>query len=160
MKLFEPKTFNLKNKTLQRLILGVVLVFLIFIFFVKISNTSTAAESTMYYGNDDSSNSVQWDSDADPTKNTGAIPTTITTSNGYNDDWCINPLSVQCWILPLFKLVRILFEVSNTLFLWIIDTDNIKTVLSSPALYTIWAFVRDLLNMVFIMALLFSAFCT
>lgn len=83
-----------------------------------------------------------------------------TKSNKYNDDFCINPLSVKCWILPLFKLVRILFEVSNALFLWIISTDNIKTVLGNSSLYTIWAFVRDLLNMTFIMVLLFSAFCT
>jgi len=81
-------------------------------------------------------------------------------TNKHNDDSCINPLNVQCWVLPLFKLTRTLLEVSLTLFIWIIDTDNIKTVLGSDALFTIWAFVRDLLNMAFIMVLLFSAFCT
>ena len=67
---------------------------------------------------------------------------------------------VKCLLLPLFNFAGDLLKMSGTLFVWIINTDNIKLILTSPALYEIWTYVRDLLNMAFIMVLLFSAFCT
>jgi hypothetical protein len=66
----------------------------------------------------------------------------------------------KCLLLPIFGFSKILLEMSGALFVWIIDVDNIKTVLTSPALYRSWTYIRDLLNMAFIMVLLFSAFCT
>ncbi len=72
---------------------------------------------------------------------------------------------VRCLVLPLFKLACFILSLAGTVFVWIIDTKNIDTIfgtggMQNVALYESWTYVRDILNMVFIMALLFSAFCT
>jgi hypothetical protein len=78
-----------------------------------------------------------------------------------NDEKC-NFLSTpgKCLLLPLFYFSGLLLRMSGALFTWIIDTRNVSLVLTNPAVFEMWGFVRDLLNMVFILVLLFSAFCT
>jgi hypothetical protein len=70
----------------------------------------------------------------------------------------------RCLILPIFSVAGFLLQLSMTVFTWIIDADNIKLILNGTGttnpLYEVWQYVRDLLNMAFIMVLLFSAFCT
>lgn len=130
MNLFKSKinTFNLKNKTFQRLVFGFVFfLFIILLFSPFFVNPAHAAVS-------------------------------------YEDEKCSWFNLPRCFVLLLFKFSGFLLTLSGTIFVWIINTDNIKLILSGTAtanpVYEIWQFVRDLLNMAFIMVLLFSAFCT
>ncbi|MDD5464081.1 MAG: hypothetical protein PHP62_02950 [Candidatus Moranbacteria bacterium] len=56
-----------------------------------------------------------------------------------------------------------LFAMSATLFAWVVDPANISGengLLNKQAVKDVWIMVRDLLNMTFILILLFAAFCT
>ncbi|HEX8974274.1 MAG TPA: hypothetical protein VF817_02180 [Patescibacteria group bacterium] len=56
-----------------------------------------------------------------------------------------------------------LLAIAATLFTWVVDAKNISGdggVLNYQAIQDIWIMVRDTLNMVFILVLLFAAFCT
>jgi len=56
-----------------------------------------------------------------------------------------------------------LFSIAATIFGAIIDPNNVsgsRGILNNPAIKNIWIMVRDVLNMTFILILLFSAFCT
>jgi len=67
----------------------------------------------------------------------------------------------RCLLLMLFNFAGFLLSLSAVVFTWAVDTNNIKYIISdNTALYEIWTYVRDILNMAFIMVLLFSAFCT
>lgn len=60
-------------------------------------------------------------------------------------------------------LVGWLFAIAATLFAWAIDPSNMSGdtgLLNKPAVRDVWTMVRDLLNMTFILVLLFAAFCT
>lgn len=79
----------------------------------------------------------------------------------YNDDTCLKFWTLKCWLLPVFQSARLLLEAANTLFVAMIDTKIIDSALKdNVALKTAWIFVRDILNLFFILALLFVAFCT
>lgn len=56
-----------------------------------------------------------------------------------------------------------LFSIAATLFAWMVDPANISGsngLLNKQAVKDVWIMVRDLLNMMFILVLLFAAFCT
>jgi hypothetical protein len=60
----------------------------------------------------------------------------------------------------MLKFSGFLLTVAETVFQWIVDPDNMLTVINNPIIYETWRIVRDLLNSMFIMVLLFSAFAT
>lgn len=56
-----------------------------------------------------------------------------------------------------------LFAIATTLFAWVVEPANISGsngVLNKQVVKDVWIMVRDLLNMAFILVLLFAAFCT
>jgi hypothetical protein len=90
-----------------------------------------------------------------------AMPVKTTADVSKNDSSCSFLKSgVKCFILPFFKLNGIILEMALSLFDIMINPGNVQKVLGNPAIYSAWAFVRDFLNMAFILVLLFSAFCT
>ena len=70
----------------------------------------------------------------------------------------------RCLTLPFFNFASWLLPYAGTVFAYMIDTENVKLILNGNGdtnpIYEVWTYVRDLLNMAFIMVLLFSAFCT
>lgn len=68
------------------------------------------------------------------------------------------------WILSkVLELVGWLFAIAATLFAWVVDPANVSGdngMLNKQAVKDVWVMVRDLLNMGFIMVLLFAAFGT
>jgi len=68
--------------------------------------------------------------------------------------------AVKCILLYVLKFIGALIQAASTLFVWVIDTDNMKAVMNNSVIYELWGFVRDMLNVAFILVLLFSAFCT
>jgi hypothetical protein len=74
----------------------------------------------------------------------------------------LNPISsvVNCLLLYVLKLLTNLLEAVTTLFNYIIQPKNFTDVVGNKIIYEMWAFVRDILNVAFILTLLFSAFCT
>ena len=90
-----------------------------------------------------------------------------TTSDPYSAGGCsADPRTwVLCLLTPVLWVVKIIFIGSITFLGWVTKTDNLALVLNggSPGngvVYTTWVLVRDLLNTVFILILLFSAFAT
>ncbi|MFH1781034.1 MAG: hypothetical protein ABH835_00220 [Patescibacteria group bacterium] len=63
-------------------------------------------------------------------------------------------------LLGILSLVGMLLSAATTIFGWIIDVGNFKQVVDGPVIYEIWKQVRDILNIAFILVLLYSAFCT
>ena len=66
-------------------------------------------------------------------------------------------------LVGVLNIVGWLFGIAATLFAWVIDPKNISGsngVLNKQAVKDVWVMVRDLLNMTFILILLFAAFCT
>jgi len=74
-------------------------------------------------------------------------------------DW-FSSTFFNCLLLKILTFIGYLVSASAALFEWIIDANNLKMVLSNDVIYTIWGTVRDVLNIAFILVLLFSAFCT
>lgn len=60
----------------------------------------------------------------------------------------------------MLKFTSFLLSSAETLFVYIVDPDNMKSIMDNNAIYTTWRTVRDVFNIAFIMVLLFSAFCT
>ncbi|MFA4817767.1 MAG: hypothetical protein WC608_03570 [Parcubacteria group bacterium] len=56
--------------------------------------------------------------------------------------------------------VGMLLSVAASIFEWITQVGNFKSVVDGPTVYTAWQNVRDVLNIAFILVLLYSAFCT
>ncbi|HLN18638.1 MAG TPA: hypothetical protein VK255_00525, partial [Patescibacteria group bacterium] len=67
---------------------------------------------------------------------------------------------LKCLLLYILKFIGTAIQAATTLFIWVIDTDNMKAVINNSIIYDMWKFVRDMLNVAFILVLLFSAFCT
>jgi hypothetical protein len=63
-------------------------------------------------------------------------------------------------LLLILGIVSFLMQASATLFAWIIEPGNQTAVMGRPIIYLTWMMVRDLLNVGFILVLLFSAFAT
>jgi len=66
----------------------------------------------------------------------------------------------NCTLLTILQLLGKLLAVSFTLFSWVTNPQIITDVISNQVIYKTWAMVRDILNVLFIMFLLFSAFAT
>lgn len=60
----------------------------------------------------------------------------------------------------VLTLVGYLLSFAASLFVWVIDPKIINNTIGDPIVYKIWAQVRDVVNVAFILMLLFSAFCT
>jgi len=159
LKLFKLKTSLSKTSIFSKKSLFVLffLVFFAFAFFPA-NNTyamtdeeaDNQAATGAYYGNPNLAKQ-------------GANARATADANKQTSEVCSfwrNP--VGCLVSPIFYFAKLLLAMSQALFGWIVDTDNIKTIFSDSnnTLYKLWAFVRDFLNMGFIMMLLFSAFCT
>ncbi len=67
---------------------------------------------------------------------------------------------LNCFLLYILRFLVFLLSLSATLFGWIIKPENITSVISNSVVYESWTMVRDILNVSFIMFLLFSAFAT
>ena len=67
---------------------------------------------------------------------------------------------INCILLYILRLINLVLQGAFTLFTNILDPVNITNVIGNSVIYKIWAMVRDVLNVAFIMAILFSAFCT
>lgn len=66
-------------------------------------------------------------------------------------------------LIGVFNVCGWLFAIAATLFAWVIDPSSVSGangVLNKQAVKDVWIMVRDLLNMTFILILLFAAFCT
>lgn len=71
--------------------------------------------------------------------------------------------SFKILLIGILNLCGWLFAIAATLFSWVIDPANISGnsgMLNKQAVKDVWIMVRDLLNMTFILILLFAAFCT
>ena len=71
--------------------------------------------------------------------------------------------AIQKILEQVQSLVILLFGAATTLFAWVIDPNNVSGangMLNKQAVKDVWVMVRDLLNMTFILILLFAAFCT
>lgn len=86
----------------------------------------------------------------------------------YGSDVCAevtvsSPVSdwLNCILVYVLKFIGFLLTAVTILFTKIIDVSVFKTVVSdNSVIYEMWGFVRDMLNVAFILVLLFSAFCT
>lgn len=67
---------------------------------------------------------------------------------------------IGCILSLIMRLVSLLLQVAAVIFNAMIDPKIITNTLNHGAVYQLWAFVRDLVNMFFILILLFSAFAT
>jgi len=73
-------------------------------------------------------------------------------------DWISHP--INCSLLSVLKAEGIILSASSRLFQYILDPAKFLKIATHQIVYETWKIVRDLLNVAFIMALLFSAFCT
>lgn len=67
---------------------------------------------------------------------------------------------IGCILSFIMRLITLLLQVAAVIFNAMIDPTIVKNTLNAPAVYQLWAFVRDFINMFFILVLLFSAFAT
>lgn len=65
-----------------------------------------------------------------------------------------------CVLLYVLSAIGMFLQFAGTLFGWIIEPRNIESIIDNTIIYSSWALVRDVLNVSFIMFLLFSAFST
>ena len=66
-------------------------------------------------------------------------------------------------LLGVLNLAGFIFAIATTLFAWVVKPENVSGpngMLNKQAVLDVWIMVRDLLNMTFILILLFAAFCT
>lgn len=100
-----------------------------------------------------------WNGITDAAAAIAQIPRGISTMIGDN---------LMLWVSGLFAFVlkmgiviaMILLEIAGHLFSWSIDPKTLEAVLTHKEVYATWMIVRDVLNIGFILTLLFSAFCT
>ncbi len=157
--------FNLKNKGQKKKIVG-IFIFLVFVLllipasFNKKEITSCKTETKIF----SISFVVAQEAYSQPTINQSEVDKTQAQDQANKN----SPGLVGGLLLPAFKwllygvfvFVSWLMGVAAILLGWVIKTDNIKLVLDNDAIYESWKMVRDMLNLAFILVLLFSAFCT
>lgn len=68
--------------------------------------------------------------------------------------------AIKTFLIVILEVVGWLVSAAVSLFSWIVKVDNMQAILNNPAIYNAWKDVRDLLNMSFILVLLFAAFST
>ena len=72
-----------------------------------------------------------------------------------NGDWTLKPILLAIlWVVTKFIIV------AATLFGYVVDAGSFTTAMNHDAIKTSWIAVRDILNIAFILVLLFSAFST
>jgi len=64
----------------------------------------------------------------------------------------------NCLLLFVLSIAGFFLSMANTLFEWCVNPDYWAIIFKNPAIYSSWEIVRDLLNITFIIALLYSAF--
>lgn len=67
---------------------------------------------------------------------------------------------INCFLLIILRFLALILEAAAVLFNWIINPDNMTAIIDNKIVYSTWATVRDILNIAFILVLLFSAFAT
>lgn len=75
-----------------------------------------------------------------------------------NNPTIINPLVIP--LVLILRFIKLLLQASASLFGWVVTPENQTAVMGQPVIYQTWMMVRDLLNVAFILVLLFSAFST
>ena len=97
-------------------------------------------------------------------KSGDASSTAIAASVAPTDpDTCelMNPASwIFCLMLMILKFFSWILSAAAALFIWSADANSLTNVINGQGIYSTWGIVRDLLNMAFIMVLLYVAFCT
>lgn len=66
----------------------------------------------------------------------------------------------KCILLAILHFMGALLSLAATVFAKFVNPQDVATIGNNPAVYDAWTKVRDVLNVSFIMVLLFSAFCT
>lgn len=80
---------------------------------------------------------------------------------GFSGLGWLNPEKwFNCILLIVMRFMGVLITLAATLLNAVLDPTLFNSIMQNSALYTAWADVRDILNVAFIMVLLFSAFCT
>jgi|GEM_PF-1598821 len=72
--------------------------------------------------------------------------------------WFYHP--VDCTLLAILGAEAIMFDGSQMLFTYVVQVKNFHDVVDNKVNYASWVTVRDLLNIFFILVLVFSAFAT
>lgn len=101
----------------------------------------------------------------DPTRTVGQVShgglkSTVDGDNDYCSGLNIIGSPIVCTLVGVLKLAGWFLNVAILLFAWVIDASKLNAVLSDPAIFKSWTVVRDLLNIAFILVLLFSAFAS
>ena len=65
---------------------------------------------------------------------------------------------INCLLLGVLRFAGFILAAANTLFEWCVNTGNWAAIFQNPAIYACWGIVRDLLNISFIIVLLYTAF--
>jgi len=95
------------------------------------------------------------------TTNKNPIQLTTETAKDLLDSPFLN--AIKFILVGIFNLCSWIFAIASTLFSWVIEPANVSGtngMLNKQAVKDVWIMVRDLLNMTFILVLLFAAFCT
>lgn len=77
-------------------------------------------------------------------------------------DWLKGQLgaAIKGLLIIILEFASRLLSLSGVIFASMVDADIVNNVLTGPAVYETWKIVRDFLNILFILVLLFSAFST
>lgn len=67
---------------------------------------------------------------------------------------------VRCLLMTIMKFLVLLLALAESLFKIMANAEMTRNILDGDAVYTMWSFIRDLVNMFFVLILLFSAFAT
>jgi hypothetical protein len=89
--------------------------------------------------------------------------TTLSIPDQKNEDICtkknwISGNFVNCLLLGVLRFAGFLLAMANVLFEWCVDTKNWDLIFNNTAIYGAWEIIRDLLNISFILVLLYTAF--
>jgi len=92
--------------------------------------------------------------------NAGTPPAVKTVQDGATSVF-VN--AIKELLMGVFTICGWIFAIAATLFSWVIEPANVSGangMLNKQAVKDVWIMVRDMLNMTFILILLFAAFCT
>ena len=67
---------------------------------------------------------------------------------------------INLLLLAVFSFISLLAVLGGIILDWSINPNNFKMVVDNSVIYTFWGYVRDTMNLFFILVLLFSAFAT
>jgi len=116
--------------------------------------------SFLFFGNFQKANAQADPATAATAKAAAESASKLVTQMTSAVDSCTWTDPVDCSLLHILKFEGYMLSASATLFGYITDPDKLTSIIDNEIIYTTWKFVRDMLNFVFIMVLLFSAFST